>query len=161
MSKFQYRTPLSAENMAQLGLPDWPFGVMDKVRFSEIDALNHVNNAVYASWLEFTRIAYIMEYGLSSMHRQPPDPEIVVRRQVVDYLKPVFNGEVYTVAMRTTRIKHSSLVMDYGIYVGTELRAAAETVIVGLTLDGTARQTWHTSAIDAMVSRDKAEKSGF
>jgi acyl-CoA thioesterase FadM len=67
------------------------------------------------------------------------DPQIVVRRQVVDYLAPILFGETYVVAMRTTRIKPSSLVMEYAVFVGDTTRATGETVIVSLTQNGTAR----------------------
>lgn len=147
--------------MAELGLPDWPYGMKDMVRFSELDPLNHVNNAAYLSWFETARIGYIMEYGLTGMTHTDADPQIVVRRQVVDYLKPIFFGETYVTAMRTTRIKPSSLTMEYGVFVGTEVRATGETVIVSLSQDGRARQPWRTEAIALMIERDAAKPVGF
>lgn len=147
--------------MAGLGLADWPFGMKDMVRFSELDPLNHVNNAAYLSWFETARIGYIMEYGLTGMTHTEADPQIVVRRQLVDYLKPILFGETYVVAMRTTRVKPSSLTMEYGVFVGTEVRATGETVIVSLTQDGRARQTWKAEAIAKMMERDGAKAVGF
>ena len=75
---------LNVEDMRNLGLTDWPFGMRDVVRFSELDPLNHVNNAAYLSWFETARIGYIMEYGLTGMTHTEADPQIVFRRQVVD-----------------------------------------------------------------------------
>ncbi len=147
--------------MAGLGLADWTFGMKDMVRFSELDPLNHVNNAAYLSWFETARIGYIMEYGLTGMTHTEADPQIVVRRQVVDYLKPILFGEIYVVAMRTTRVKPSSLTMEYGVFVDTEVRATGETVIVSLTQDGRARQTWKAEAIAKMMERDGAKAVGF
>lgn len=147
--------------MAELGLPDWPYGMKDMVRFSELDPLNHVNNAAYLSWFETARIGYIMEYGLTGMTHTDADPQIVVRRQVVDYLKPIFFGETYVTAMRTTRIKPSSLTMEYGVFVGAEVRATGETVIVSLSQDGRARQPWRSEAIALMIERDGAKAVGF
>lgn len=153
--------PLHAEELDAEGIGGWPFGIRDRVRFSELDALNHVNNAVYFSWLEMARIAYLLDYGLTGMSHAAPDPQIVVRRQSADYLAPIHFGESYTVTMRATRLKPSSLVTDYGIYVGRELRAMAETVIVSLTQDGTARQAWRDDAVARMVERDGATLAGF
>lgn len=147
--------------MAAEGFDGWPWGMKDTVRFSELDPLNHVNNAAYLSWFESARIGYIMDYGLSGISHTEADPQIVVRRQVVDYLAPILFGETYVVAMRTTRIKPSSLVMDYGVFVGGEMRATAETVIVSLTHDGTARQEWRPEAVQRMIERDGAEVMGF
>lgn len=147
--------------MSGLGLADWPYGMKDMVRFSELDPLNHVNNAAYLSWFETARIGYIMEYGLTGMTHSTADPQIVVRRQIVDYLKPILFGETYVVAMRSTRIKPSSLVMEYAVFVGPELRATGETVIVSLTHDGTARQPWRPDAVQRMIERDGAKAVGF
>ena len=152
---------LNVEDMRNLGLTDWPFGMRDVVRFSELDPLNHVNNAAYLSWFETARIGYIMEYGLTGMTHTEADPQIVVRRQVVDYLKPILFGETYVIAMRSTRVKPSSIVMEYGVYVSGECRATGETVIVSLTQDGLTRQAWKSEAVQRIVERDGAKTVGF
>ena len=144
-----------------MGISGWPFGMQDRVRFSELDPLNHVNNAAYLSWFETTRIGYLMTYGLTAMTHTKTDPQIVVRRQVVDYLAPMLFGEAYTVTMRTSRIKPSSLVMEYAIFVDGMVRVTGETVIVSLTHDGTARQPWSSDAILRMIERDGAKAVGF
>ena len=84
---------MDAAALEHEGITGWPFGMKDRVRFSELDPLNHVNNAAYASWFESARIGYVVEYGLSGMSHTKADPQIVVRRQVVDYLAPVLFGE--------------------------------------------------------------------
>ena len=155
------RSHLNAGDMAAEGFDGWPWGMKDTVRFSELDPLNHVNNAAYLSWFETARIGYIMDYGLTGMTHTEADPQIVVRRQVVDYLAPILFGETYVVAMRTTRIKPSSIVMEYAVFVGDETRATGETVIVSLTQDGAARQPWRTEAIGRMMERDGAKAVGF
>ncbi|MBT8425981.1 MAG: acyl-CoA thioesterase [Silicimonas sp.] len=155
------RTPLDANDLNEDGLDGWPFGIRDMVRFSEIDALNHVNNAVYFSWLEMTRIAYLIDYGLTEMGHSTAEPQIVVRRQVADYLAPVLFGDTYVVTLKTSRIKPSSLVMEYGVFVDGQLRVSAETVVVSLTQDGTARQVWRDAAIRSIVERDGAKLVGF
>ncbi len=152
---------LNAADMLEAGLPGWPFGMQDVVRFSELDPLNHVNNAAYLSWFETARIGYIMEYGLTGMTHSEADPQIVVRRQLVDYLKPILFGECYVVALRTTRIKPSSLVMEYGVFVDGQQRATGETVIVSLTQDGTNRLPWRPEAVGRMIERDGAKTVGF
>ena len=152
---------LDAAALSALGIADWPFGYRDRVRFSELDPLNHVNNAAYLSWFETARIGYLVSYGLTSMRQQPDDPQIVVRRQIVDYLAPVLFGENYVVTMRTTLVKPSGLVMEYGVYVAGALRATAETVIVGLSPNGSARQEWRREAVQRMIESDGAQVMGF
>ena len=36
----------------------------DRVRFGELDALNHVNNVVYLRWYETLRVLYLEAYGI-------------------------------------------------------------------------------------------------
>lgn len=152
---------LDAHDLESMGISCWPFGMQDRVRFSELDPLNHVNNAAYLSWFETTRIGYLMTYGLTAMTHTKADPQIVVRRQVVDYLSPMLFGEAYTVTMRTSRIKPSSLVMEYAIFVDGVVRVTGETVIVSLTHDGTARQPWSSEAVLRMIECDGAKAVGF
>ena len=52
-----FHTPLTAEQQASAGInPAKPLALRDKVRFSELDVLNHVNNARYIEWFERLRI---------------------------------------------------------------------------------------------------------
>ena len=63
--------------------------------------------------------------------------------------------------MRSTRVKPSSIVMEYGVYVSGECRATGETVIVSLTQDGTNRQPWKPEAVRRIIERDGAKTLGF
>ena len=46
-----FLTPLSIETLRAAGIPDpWTYGQADRVRFYELDALNHVNNTAYLRW---------------------------------------------------------------------------------------------------------------
>ena len=75
------RAYLDVDGLESEGIQGWPFGLKDIVRFSELDPLNHVNNAAYLSWFETTRIEYIMHYGLTGMTHTEADPQIVVPLQ--------------------------------------------------------------------------------
>ena len=57
----RYHTPLTAEEQLAAGLPaPRTLALADRVRYAELDPLNHVNNKSYFTWFETLRV----EYGL-------------------------------------------------------------------------------------------------
>ncbi len=143
-----------------LGIEGFAYGYADRVRFGELDALNHVNNAVYLRWFENIRVSYVQDYGLTS-YGAPGDPQLVVRRVTADYFAPVLQNADYVITARTTLVKPSSFVMEYGLFVEGRKVAAGEAVGVSLTADGSARQPHKPEAIRAMVDRDGAATEGL
>ncbi len=143
-----------------LGIEGFAYGYADRVRFGELDALNHVNNAVYLRWFENIRVRYVQDYGLTR-YGAPGDPQLVVRRVTADYFAPVLQNAEYVLTARTTLVKPSSFVMEYGLFVEGRRVASGEAVGVSLTSDGTARQPHKPEAIRAMVDRDGAATEGM
>ena len=67
-----YNTPLSAAQQAVAGIdPVQPLAMADRVRFSELDVLNHVNNAVYMEWFERLRVRYSQDWASRIMRPMP------------------------------------------------------------------------------------------
>ena len=53
---------LFRDRIAEAGVPDdWALGYRDFVRFSDVDAFQHVNNAAYLRWFETIRTLYLRE----------------------------------------------------------------------------------------------------
>jgi pyruvate kinase len=79
-----YLTALDASALRDAGIPaPWTFGMADRVRFGELDALNHVNNVVYLRWYETLRVNYLEDYGIYDL--AGPDPKFVVKSVGLDY----------------------------------------------------------------------------
>ncbi len=79
-----YLTPLPVLELRAAGVPaPWTFGLRDKVRFYELDALNHVNNTPYLLWFETLRVRWFSDYGLSDYG--PDDPTFVLKGVTCDY----------------------------------------------------------------------------
>ena len=95
----EFLTHLDADTLAEAGLSEFSFGYRDRVRFYELDALNHVNNVVFLRWFETIRVAYFQDYGFSKYG--PEDPMLVVRRATADFLAPAHQNDEYIVAART------------------------------------------------------------
>jgi acyl-CoA thioester hydrolase len=82
------------------------------VRFSDTDALGHVNNAVYLSYIESARVDYLREL-LGAIKIE--DLGVIIARIEVDYKSPAFHHETLRVGCRVYEIGGSSIKMDYRI----------------------------------------------
>ena len=83
-----------------------------QVRFSDTDALGHVNNAVYLSYLESARVDYLREL-LGA--RKIEELGVIIARVEIDYKSPAFHHETLRVGCRVEEIGGSSIKMDYRI----------------------------------------------
>lgn len=88
--------------------------------------MGHVNNAVYASYLEQARAEYFQ-----SVLGTPLDeiPTVLVHLEI-DYRRPIALGDTVTVAMCVTDLGESSLGMEYELCAEGDVAATAETVQV-------------------------------
>ena len=100
---------------------------LENVRYADTDRQGHVNNAVFASFLEIGRVGliYCPEAGLAA-----PGTEFVLARLEVDYLAEI--GWPGHVAIGTTvaAIGRSSLTLEQALYHDRGLAARARTVVV-------------------------------
>ncbi|MDE2142366.1 MAG: acyl-CoA thioesterase [Elusimicrobia bacterium] len=82
------------------------------VRFADTDALGHVNNANYLSFLESSRLEYIKTV-LGRVKAE--DFGVIIARIEIDYKSPAFHYETLRVGCRVSEIGGSSIMMDYRI----------------------------------------------
>ena len=107
----------------------FPLVVPVQVRFRDLDALGHVNNAVYLSYLEMARVAYVQSrFGLS----HPRDFSFILARVEIDYKSPVTLGERLMVGIGVAHVGKRSFRFAYEIREASSGRlvAQAETVQV-------------------------------
>jgi acyl-CoA thioester hydrolase len=100
-----------------------------QVRFSDTDALGHVNNAVYLSYLESARVDYLRELlGAKKIE----ELGVIIARVEIDYKSPAFHHETMRVGCRVEEIGGSSIRMDYRVEDKEtgRLVALAKTVLV-------------------------------
>jgi acyl-CoA thioester hydrolase len=96
-----------------------------EIRFRDIDVLGHVNNAVYLSYLEQTRILYLSQLGLRGS-----TPSTILVANEIDYLRPVLLTDVLEVKMACEHIGTKSLVFVYEIFANGTLAAKAKSTHV-------------------------------
>jgi acyl-CoA thioester hydrolase len=100
------------------------FQNMQYVRWGDLDAFGHVNNATYLIYAQEARFAW------SKML------EMVVARAEVDFIAPIYTGDIYIdVEIWVNKIGTSSFGVTYEMKNGDELLAVVKTVQVTVSMD--------------------------
>ena len=85
------------------------------VRWDDIDALGHVNNAKYLTYIQEARFQWSF-YELKTSGEAPTLAEMVVARNEIDYLVPIYEGGCYyDVNLWVESISNSSFVLGYEV----------------------------------------------
>ncbi len=104
-----------------------------QVRFRDIDAFGHVNNAVFFSYVEQARIRYLLDV------LQPDEPfdrlPLILARVELDFRSPIYFGDEVTVETRVDRIGRSSIGMSHRMTAGADGRVVGEVGTVLVTYD--------------------------
>ena len=145
---------LTPDELRDMGIDGpWPLGRADRVRFHELDALNHANNAAYVAWVETFRVTYAIRYGLA--YYAPDAPLLLVKSAEYDYRRPLLLNDDYVVTGRTVSLRRTSFVMDYAVY-SDGLAATARAVHVLFEADGTTRRAIPDDIRTRMIEADGA-----
>lgn len=92
-----------------------PFTTQLRVRYHEMDALGHVNNAVYQHYLEQAAIEHLEHLGFSLGVYQELGGVFVMRRIEIEYLRPAVAGDTLEVTTWLQEIRGSRAVRRYEI----------------------------------------------
>lgn len=109
----------------------YPVSVTIAVAWGDMDAFQHVNNAVYARWLESARIAYFERLDLlRRMRGEGVGP--ILARTVIDYRRPVTYPDTVRVDAAVSRVGGSSFTMSFRVWSEAQAAevATGEQVIV-------------------------------
>ncbi|MET3979835.1 acyl-CoA thioester hydrolase [Mucilaginibacter sp. UYP25] len=116
-------------------LTDYKYKTDIAIRFSDIDARGHVNNAVYLTYFEVARFNYWRDVA----HWDLKEIGIVVGRSEIHYLKPVTIDDKLVCYVRVVRIGNSSFdVMHVLAKVterGEEICTTCKTVCISYDYD--------------------------
>lgn len=156
-----YHIPLSAAQQAVEGLdPVQPLAMADRVRFSELDPLNHVNNAAYMSWFERLRVRYAQDWGISQYNEHGTNPRLVIRSGAIHYRQEMRMDEDYIATCACSAFRNSSYTLDQQLWAGGTLRATFECVMVMLLPDGSEKQPIPAAVRARFVAVDGAIEEG-
>jgi acyl-CoA thioester hydrolase len=95
----------------------------ETVRFRDLDSLGHVNNAVFLTYLEQARIAFLAPRGADI-------DGMILGRVEIDFRSPVRLGETVEVAVEPGRVGTKSFELAYRLTVEDRLVAEAKSVLV-------------------------------
>jgi acyl-CoA thioester hydrolase len=95
----------------------------ETVRFRDLDAMGHVNNAVFATYLEQARIAFLSPNGADV-------EDMILARLEIDFRSPAELGETIEITVSPTRVGTKSFDLEYVVRAGDRVVAEAKTVLV-------------------------------
>lgn len=154
MSTPPFLTRLSSQDLAAEGIPEgWSYGMADRVRFSEIDGLGHVNHLAYLTWFEAIRVHYLRDYGISRLDGN--GPSVVVKSLDAAYHAPMFLSDRYIVTARTTQFRRTSFTMTYGVWSPT-LKVEGTALIVQVAPHSTEKLPLSETVKATLRGRDNA-----
>jgi len=103
-----------------------------EVRYADIDAQGHMNNAKYLTFFEQARIHYLLHLGLFRREQSFDDIGIILADVHLTFLAPVTWQMPVTVGVKTSRIGNKSMTVLNTVFnaeTGAEM-ARAEIVLV-------------------------------
>ena len=119
-------------------MPSFRFTTDLEIRFRDLDALGHVNNAVYLTYFEIVRTRYWDHlFGLPP----PDDWGFVMVRTECNYRSPALLGETIAIAARISALKNSSFTFEYRLTESRSGRLIADGLSVQVCYDRTQGRT--------------------
>jgi acyl-CoA thioester hydrolase len=100
---------------------------VEQVRFRDLDPMGHVNNAVFLTYLEQARNAFLEELGVVVAL---DDMNLIVARVEIDFRAPVRLGQEIKIAVHATRFGAKSFDLEYELTVDGTTVAEAKSVQV-------------------------------
>jgi acyl-CoA thioester hydrolase len=101
--------------------------VQEVCRYGDTDRQGHVNNAVFATFCESGRVAFLR---LGEKHLLPAGAEFVIVRLTINFRRELMWGDVVQIGTRISRIGNTSMVAAQALFRGEECVADAESVLV-------------------------------
>lgn len=101
----------------------FPYVHHEHVRFRDVDALGHVNNAVFLTYLEEARIGFLQPMGAEASG-------MILARVEIDFRAPLRIGDEIEIGVRPRTVGTKSFELEYEVRRGDKVAAEARTVLV-------------------------------
>jgi len=130
-------------------------------RFRDTDAMGHINNAVYVTYLEVARQAYWQALDSESDYRRVP---FILAGVKIDFRSEALMKETLELALRCSWIGTKSFGFDYEIREKSARRLVVEASSVQVCYDYTLKQSIAVPAelrrrLEAFEGRDLTRKA--
>ncbi len=96
-------------------------------RYADYDTKGHVNNAVFLTYIEQARVAFLAEVGAAT---GLDDMNMIVARVEIDFRAPVRLGQEVEISTRASRFGTKSFDLEYVLRVDGEIVSEAKSVQV-------------------------------
>jgi acyl-CoA thioester hydrolase len=115
-------------------MPEFRHSYAVEVRWRDLDPMNHVNNAVFFTYLEEARLRYLRDLH-EAEPGAPHPPGWIAASVKLDYKRPVGLGDTVEVKIATSLIGRTSIVMSYVVFSRRRQEVVAVAESVGCTYD--------------------------
>ena len=106
-----------------------------QVRWGDLDAFMHVNNAAYLTYIQEARVDFTV-YSRQRSNLQPVLIEMVVAHADIDYINPIYDAGIEVdIDVWVSKIGTSSFVLQYELSKAGTIYAKAKTVQVTVSMD--------------------------
>jgi len=106
-----------------------------QVRWGDLDAFMHVNNAAYLTYIQEARVDFTV-YSRQRANLKPVLIEMVVAHADIDYINPIYDAGIeIDIAVWVSKIGTSSFVLQYELSKNDEIYAKAKTVQVTVSME--------------------------
>jgi acyl-CoA thioester hydrolase len=105
------------------------------VRWDDLDAFGHINNAKYLTYVQEARSDFTW-FSRQKAGKKPLLADMVVARAEVDYIEPIYEGGMdVECQIWITRIGNSSFEMEYEIIYKGVIRSRVKTTQVAVSVE--------------------------
>ena len=101
------------------------FSMVQRVRFGDLDAMQHMNNVEFLRFFETARIAYIESLAPEHEPTQRERFGFIFAECHIAYRSPAHYGEVLTTLIRPGELRRSSVRLEFEMRAGDD-RAVAD-----------------------------------
>ncbi len=109
-------------------LEDFPNRAYDKLRYGDTDRQGHVNNAVFATFMETGRVEMILAANEEPLLED--GYSFVVAKLDINYLAEILWPGTVDIGTRVVKVGRSSVTMQQAVFQNGVCCATAETVVV-------------------------------
>jgi|LakMenEpi03Aug12_release.lakeMendotaPanAssembly.Ray.scaffolds.fasta_scaffold279657_2 acyl-CoA thioester hydrolase len=99
-----------------------------QIRFSDVDSLGHVNNAVYLSYFEMARMLFMHEHIGPRWDWQKKG--MILKKNEVEYVAPVYLHEQVEIEIIPHHLGNTSFTLDYVLYANNIAKCKGRSVMV-------------------------------
>jgi acyl-CoA thioester hydrolase len=125
-----------SENTAPAPIETYVLRHTETIRYADTDRQGHVNNAIFATFFESGRVAFLYD---PEKPLAPNGSSFVIARLVLDFRAEIHWPGSVAIGTRVASIGRSSFTLAQGIFQKERCVATAETVIV--LMDETTRKS--------------------